>query len=138
MTRSLVGAHHDKTGTGRGIADNWTGVIMLTQLKRHTSTTAAPGADSFIPGTWWLSPRKKVACMGRKDTCVTLSESEALPRYMINLDAVGIDTLHIDPRSDTSLMCPVIATADALDVDIEVVSISETTGDWEPVFQGRR
>ena len=33
----LVGAHHDRIGAGHGVADNWTGIVLLSHLLARVS-----------------------------------------------------------------------------------------------------
>lgn len=34
-SRLVIGTHYDRTGGGRGVADNWSGIVTLTRLLAH-------------------------------------------------------------------------------------------------------
>jgi Zn-dependent M28 family amino/carboxypeptidase len=95
----VVGAHYDKTESGEGVIDNWTGTVLMTALyrglrdspRRHTFVFIGFGAEE----RGLLGSREYVQQLG--------DERRAKIVAMVNLDSLGLsptkaETNHGDKR----------------------------------------
>ncbi len=127
--RIIVAAHFDRIGAGRGVADNWSGIVLMskliTELSKHnlhfTWEVIAFGAEEFE----LLGSKAYIKNVLREQ-----GASDILA--MINVDTVGLDTVKIDSRSDEQLKCLTASLASELGLKLDIVSLPTITGDWEP------
>ncbi len=125
----VVGAHFDRIGPGPGIADNWSGIVLLSRLLDEIRAST--------PGHTWLL----IAFAGEESMLAgslrfvkdnNLDDVTA----MLNVDTLGLGYTRIDNRSDPQLRCTALALASSLGIDVRRSSLPQTTGDWEP-FRSR-
>lgn len=124
----VVAAHHDKLGAGRGVIDNWTGIITMMSLveyyldnqPQHTMRFIAFAAEEeAMKGSFYYTRQIKDRGLTR-------------PRAMLNIDTLGLGDLRIDNRTDVRLQCVAASVAAALNTKLNKNRFKETTGDWEP------
>lgn len=130
--RIVVGAHFDQKGGGHGVADNWSGIVLITRLLSELSQkklhytwefVAFAGEESDLQGSR--------AYVGRSLQEIRDGRIVA----MINVDTLGLGPLKLDHRSDKYLQCLSERIALALDIKVTSTSLPSTTGDWYPFRQ---
>jgi len=129
----VIGAHYDKTPRSRGVVDNWTGVSLLPLLYQHLKEQSPQHTFQFIGFA-----EEELNLVGSKSYVRSLSAA-SLERIvaMINLDTFGLTTVMVDPRSEPHLACRLFATAEWLQLPLQVAKVTRPiTGDWEP-FRSR-
>lgn len=97
----VVGAHYDKTSSGCGVIDNWTGIVIAANLYRSLKDTPTEKTYKFV-----AFGKEEVGLFGSKAMVKTIS-AENLPKYcaMVNLDSFGFTTPQaIENISDEKLM----------------------------------
>jgi|TARA_B100001964_G_C14229970_1_gene599527 hypothetical protein len=121
----IVGAHYDRMGTGPGVADNWSGIVLISRLvealqlmeTNHTWEIIAFGEEET--GTY-----------GSK---AYMRDHKGKPIIsMINVDTLGLGPLKFDSRSSQGLKCIAEKIATDIEVQLSPSHLQETTGDWEP------
>jgi Zn-dependent M28 family amino/carboxypeptidase len=124
----LIAAHHDRLGSGRGVADNWTGITILLDLATHylkhppihtIRLVAFADEENDMRGSYHYVRQLK---RGRGTR----------PRVMVNIDTVGVGALRLDYRSSPELACVARAVGDTHDVPLPSPRLSNMAGDWEP------
>ncbi len=152
----VIGAHHDKTGGGRGVADNWTGVVILTALVEHYSLKSdslrsdslrsdslrSELEQSTPDGPWHTMEFVGFALeedemLGSRKYMAARDASAAPIVQMINLDTIATNRLRMDPRSDETLQCLARSIAFSLGTHIESFGIGRTEGDWAAFRRNR-
>jgi hypothetical protein len=127
--RIIVGAHYDRTGTGRGVADNWSGIVLVSRLISELNSL-----DLSV--TWEIVAfgAEEIELLGSKTYIREAGRDEGLSDIlaMINVDTLGLGTVKIDSRSDERLKCQTKNLADELGIELETVALPTITGDWEP------
>lgn len=121
----VVGAHFDRIGPGSGVADNWSGIMLISRLMeeirlqqpRLTWLVIAFGAEeSALRGS-----TRYVRELNHEDTIA-----------MINVDTLGLGVVKFDHRSDELLKCIATDLAAELDIHARGSRLAQVTGDWEP------
>lgn len=127
--RILVGAHFDRIGSGSGVADNWTGIVLVNRL----ITELSKGQLNY---TW------EVIAFGAEES--RLKGSRTYVKHavrdqeisnivaMINIDTLGLGSLKVDRRSNGMLKCLVEHLADDSGIKSSQILLPGITGDWEP------
>jgi hypothetical protein len=127
--RIIVGAHYDRIGTGRGVADNWSGIVLVSRLISELNSLD-------LNFTWEIVAfgAEEVELRGSKTYIREAGRVEELSDIlaMINVDTLGLGTVKIDNRSHENLTCQIENLADELGIELETVSLPTITGDWEP------
>jgi hypothetical protein len=127
----LIGAHHDRLGASKGVADNWTGVTILHALAAsyvsdkpiHTMTFVAfADEEDDMRGSLHYVRQIK-----RKEINP--------PRLMVNIDTIGVTRPRVDQRSAPQLQCLAQSAADSLGMALSTNRLEDMTGDWAPFKQ---
>jgi len=101
----VVGAHFDKVRKGRGVADNWSGALLLPELYRTLPTTRK---HSFIFVAFAGEERGELGSRA----FVRRLGSDHRVIAMINLDILGLGPTGFEPReADPELARVLRATA---------------------------
>lgn len=123
----VIGAHYDKVQSGHGVADNWSGVVLLDELMKHFQATAPTYTLEFVAFT-----AEEPGMKGSKSYLA----QQAMPIIaMINLDTLGLQSMIIAGESDRALACQTAKIASLLKIPASIQSSSDITGDWEPFMQ---
>ncbi len=125
-SRIIVGAHYDRIGPGSGVADNWTGIVLIKRL-------AAAISENSQMLTWELVAfgAEENGLLGSK-TYLRKDDGQGKILAMINIDTLGLGKVNIDSRSDDNLACIANDLARAMEIDVSRARMRQTTGDWEP------
>lgn len=125
----VVGAHYDKVSEGRGVADNWSGSILLPILFEQMDQHDTRHIFQFVAFGF-----EEEEMIGSKAFVDELAKNAVTPVVaMINLDTLGMKPVVVDPRSDRKLDCLVQQLARERDIPIgDHKYLHEITGDWEP------
>lgn len=118
----MVGAHYDRIGSGAGIVDNWSGVLMTSELLREFASKRRQSAFVFV-------------AFGAEETGLKGSKTLARqlrPRVMINIDTVGLREPRVDPRSDRTLRDLAHREGTLIGLTLLAPRIRWMSGDWEP------
>lgn len=121
----VVGAHYDKIGGGKGIADNWSGVVLTAKLIEHFARNPPNHTLLFV-------------LFGEEEAGMKGSEAFIAGRditdiaLMINIDTLGIGPVTIDRRSEPVLQCAASGVAGVLGIESRSNRLHESTSDWEP------
>ena len=118
----LVAAHYDRIGSGDGVVDNWSGIVMTGELLREFRSSQRHSAFVFV-----ATGEEETGMLGARALAV-----EITPRAMINVDTVGLRGPHVDPRSDRRLLELAHAEAAKLGLTLRTPRIRWASGDWEP------
>ncbi|MDA0977684.1 MAG: M28 family peptidase [Proteobacteria bacterium] len=124
----LVGAHHDRTGAGRGVVDNWTGVEILAALARYHAGQRPVHTLRFVA----FAQEEQDLDGARQHLRQLRKEHQPLPRVMVNIDTIGLDSLAVDRRGDHSLNCLAESLAVTQGEELRQTRIRDMTGDWVP------
>jgi len=125
----VVGAHFDNFGMGQGVADNWSGIVLVSRLVDLLSAT-----EPNLTWTIVAFAEEESGLLGSRAFVRAESGKENANDMiaMINIDTVGIGDVNLDPRSDPTLKCLARHIAEQLEIDIRSQSLSMTSGDWAP------
>lgn len=123
----VIGAHFDKVQPGRGVADNWSGVVVLDALVRHFQDRTPGITLEFV-----AFAAEEPGMFGSK---AYLRQTGRNIIAMLNLDTLGLQSTIIAKESDAELACEATAIAEALEYPIRQRSWSKITGDWEPFIR---
>ena len=121
----VVGAHYDRIGGGRGVADNWSGIVLVSRLIAELKL--------IMPRATW-----EIIAFGEEESAVLGSKSYVRNNdtdgiiAMINVDTLGMDTVRVDSRSDRRLKCIAKDLANRIGIKLSTASLPGTGGDWEP------
>lgn len=121
----VVGAHHDRVGGGRGVADNWSGIVLISRL-----------IDEFKlikpEATWEIIAfaAEESAMLGSR-AYVRDNRTDRVVA-MINVDTLGMGIVRVDSRSDRHLSCIAKDLARRVGIKLSPISLPGMTGDWEP------
>lgn len=120
----VVGAHYDRIGNGQGVADNWTGILLLSKLLEATLNSALSYTWEFVAfGAEEVSLEGSLQYVRKRDMAPVVA--------MINLDTLGLKATSVERRSDRGLACLARETGKQIDVEVIDVSLRKTSGDWE-------
>ena len=119
----VVGAHYDKVSEGYGVADNWSGIVMLDYLSRYFATTEPDLTIEFV-----AFAAEEDGLFGSK---AYVDQNTKPITAMINLDTIGLGSLVVDGGSDSVLMCQAECIAEQLGYPITVQTWREVSSDWE-------
>jgi Zn-dependent M28 family amino/carboxypeptidase len=124
----VIGAHFDKLGPGRGIADNWTGITALASIAEHYANNPPRHTMRLI-----AFGLEEADMRGAEFYVKEIRHGrQARPALMVNIDTLGVDDLHVDVRSSADLQCQSMAVAQSLNLPLSPVRIEESYGDWQP------
>ena len=121
----VVGAHYDRIGGGYGVADNWSGIVLISRLIAELKL--------IKPEATW-----EIIAFGAEESAVLGSKAYVRDNNtdgilaMINVDTLGMGSVRIDSRSDTHLKCIAKDLANRIGIKMSSASLPGTTGDWEP------
>ena len=121
----VVGAHYDRIGPGPGVADNWSGIVLASQLIEALEHTQ--------PNLTW-----KIVAFGAEESRTYWSKAYFRKHgsgpiiSMINIDTLGLGSLKVDIRSDRGLKCIAERIASDIGGQLSPSLLRESTGDWEP------
>jgi Iap family predicted aminopeptidase len=124
-SKFVIGAHYDKTGQGDGVADNWSGIVLIARL-------AAELSDRPQNFSWELIAfgAEESGLQGSKTYFRKAAEAGNI-LAMINVDTLGLGKVNIDSRSDEYLDCLASELAGKMNMEISDARMNQTTGDWE-------
>ncbi|MGK0473757.1 MAG: hypothetical protein ACJAR0_004253 [Candidatus Azotimanducaceae bacterium] len=123
----VIGAHYDKVQSGHGVADNWSGVVLVDELMRHFQAVTPTYTLEFV-----AFAAEEPGMLGSKSYLAQQSQPIVA---MINLDTLGLQSMIIAGEPDRALACQTAAIAKALEIPAKIQSSSEITGDWEPFMK---
>jgi Iap family predicted aminopeptidase len=125
-SKIVVGAHYDKTGHGDGVADNWSGIVLITRL-------AAELMEHQPTLSWELIAfgAEESDLLGSKSYIKKEAEAGDI-LAMINVDTLGLGKVNIDSRSDERLDCIASDLAELMNVEISNTRMDHAIGDWQP------
>lgn len=125
----VVGAHYDKVSEGRGVADNWSGSILLPVLFEQMNQQDTRYIFQFVAFGF-----EEEEMLGSRAFVGQLEKNAVTPVVaMINLDTLGMKPVVVDPRSDRKLYCLVQQLARERNIPIAGRRyLHEISGDWEP------
>lgn len=123
----VIGAHYDKVQPGWGVADNWSGVVVLDALARKFQNETPELTLEFV-----AFAAEEPGMFGSK---AYLEQTERNIVGMINLDTLGLQATIIAGESDALLACKARAIAESLQFPFSQKSWSDITGDWEPFIK---
>ncbi len=119
----VIGAHYDKVSAGYGVADNWSGVVLIDALMRHYKQLNHDISLEFV------------AFAGEEDGLFGSKAYVQDMKYpvigMLNLDTIGLTDLIIDEASDPDLSCQLQAIAATLNIPISTQRWRAVSSDWE-------
>ena len=124
----VVGSHYDKVKEGSGIADNWSGVMLNSNLLKHFGQNKPFYTLEFV-----AFGREEIGMKGARAYLKSADVNGI--EAMINLDTFGLGPLVIDRRSTPGLVCLASQTAEAMGVDYSYSNLRDITGDWAPFKQ---
>jgi Iap family predicted aminopeptidase len=123
-SRIVIASHYDKIGGGRGVADNWSGVLIVHQLLKYFMANRPEFSLEFV-----AFAQEEEDMMGSRDYLDSVDTGQIVA--MINVDTIGLGPLIIDTRSSLDLGCLAQETADILGLRY-LRSGYLTAGDWKP------
>lgn len=120
----LVGAHYDKVSAGRGVADNWSGIMLLTQLQKRFKNTQPAHTIEFV-----AFAEEETGFYGARAFAASHEASDFIA--MINLDTIGLRSLIIGAESSEEIRCNAEQLASTLNIPYEVRRWTAIEGDWK-------
>jgi hypothetical protein len=125
----VVGAHYDKTSKGKGVADNWTGVTLLSYLYAEMAAQRPQHTFVFVGFA-----EEEIDSAGASHFVDNMSSAELHDLIaMINLDTLGLDLMQADPRSSRVLRQKLNCAALATGLEVAPANLYRwIVGDWEP------
>lgn len=125
----VIGAHFDKVGVGKGVADNWSGIVLIDAVLKHVvSSGVKPEARPKYTLEFVAFAAEEDGLYGSKEY---VKQLDAPVVAMINLDTIGLTNLVIAGRSDPTLICQTEAVADALNIRTKKRIWKDISSDWE-------
>ena len=107
-TRIVVGAHYDKVRPGRGIADNWSGAVLLPALYADLARAGSHYTWKFVA----FGDEERGERGSRAFVAELSDEADDRPVAMINLDTLGLtDTMYEPTDADGLLVELLVDTA---------------------------
>ncbi len=119
----VVGAHFDKVGVGKGVADNWSGIVLIDALMRAFAETNPEYTLEFVAFT-----EEEDGLFGSKEY---VEKVDGPVVAMINLDTIGLTDLVIAGRSDPTLACQVEMIAKQMSIKVSRKYWKDISSDWE-------
>lgn len=119
----VIGAHYDKVKDGYGVADNWSGVVLIDELMNYYRSQRLEMNLEFVAFSG-----EEDGLFGSKDFVRNLNYPVA---GMINLDTIGLTDLIIDRDSDPKLACQAKSLAAQLDIPVRTQFWRELSSDWQ-------
>ena len=123
----VVGAHYDKVSAGYGVADNWSGVLLLDALMQHFTQSQNHGKRT-LSLEFVAFAAEEDGLFGSK---AYIQQLEHPVIGMINLDTIGLTDLIIDGGSDANLSCRAREIARQLDIVVNQQRWRALSSDWE-------
>lgn len=123
--RFVIGAHYDRVGGGSGIADNWSGVVLLATLLNYFVQNPPHHSLEFV-------------MFGEEEDLMRGAEAHIREDgvdgvvAMFNLDTLGVGRPTIDTRTDNAIECTALKVAAAHGIETRSINLSTSSGDWEP------
>jgi hypothetical protein len=127
--RIIIGAHYDKFGTGMGVADNWSGITIVSSLMRFFTDHQPEYTLEFV--AFAEEEPGMLGSLAYVNKFVRRSDGE-LVLAMINVDTLGLKPVVIDKRSTPWLACLASDTGQALNIEYSQSRWDKLAGDWEP------
>ncbi len=119
----VIGAHYDKVSAGDGVADNWSGVVLLDTLMRHYKHNETVLSIEFV------------AFAGEEDglfgSKAYVQQLQVPVTAMVNLDTLGLTDIIIDSGSDETLSCQTRDIARQLGTNLNSQRWRAVSSDWE-------
>jgi hypothetical protein len=107
--RIVIGAHFDKVSPGDGVADNWSGAVLLTTLYQSLSQTPRRNAFTFV--AFSAEERGQLGSRAFIDRLDTSQRQQILA--MVNLDTLGLSATKVElNEADPFLACLLGVTAE--------------------------
>jgi len=133
--RIIIGAHFDKVDPGDGVADNWSGAILLTALYRSLSKTPRQNTFAFIAFSG--EERGQLGSRAFVDSLDTDQRHQV--RAMVNLDTLGLSATKVElHEADPELACLLAATATLTGEPLTIRNNGASdSSDHEPFLQAR-
>lgn len=151
----VVGAHYDKTSSGCGAVDNWTGIVILANLYRTVRATQPMKTIVFV-----AFGKEEVGLVGSGEMAGAISKEEK-SRYcsMLNLDSFGMTGPQVLRNASTPKLTKFVtqiatenqvpfATAALFDADadsssftsrgIPAVTLHGLTNEWRDVLHSKK
>jgi len=116
----LVGAHFDHVIMGRGVADNWSGAVLLPLLYESFSSRPRKHAFVFVAFT-----AEEQGLVGSRYYAKQMSaEDVAKTRAMVNLDTLGLSPTKVwASRADKHLLELLIRVAASMKLSLQGVNV---------------
>lgn len=119
----VVGAHFDKVSVGKGVADNWSGIVLVDALMNAFKDSEPKLTLEFV-----AFAEEEEGLYGSKEYVEQLDGKVVA---MLNLDTIGLGDLVMSGGSDETLVCQVEEIAHRLDIPIGTQFWRDITSDWE-------
>lgn len=123
----VIGAHYDKVQKGYGVADNWSGIVLLDGLMKNFQGSEPTFTLEFV-----AFAAEERGMLGSKGYLARKSER---PLAMVNLDTLGLGPMIISGESNRDLACLTGAIAKRLNLPDTITTWSNITGDFEPFLK---
>ena len=127
----VVGAHFDKVRDGNGVADNWSGIVLLNALLQHYWQNEHELNLEFV-----AFAGEEKGLYGAKAYIKAHTEQAQSDQVqgkivgMLNLDSIGLGELIIDTQSDSNLRCQAQEIARSLKINSRAKPAKGIKGDW--------
>ena len=133
--RIIIGAHFDKVDPGDGVADNWSGAILLTAL--YQSLSQAPRQNTFVFVAFSDEERGQHGSRAFVDSLDTDQRHQV--RAMVNLDTLGLSATKVElHEADPKLACLLATTANLTGDPLTVRNNGASdSSDHEPFLEAR-
>lgn len=118
----LVGAHFDHVTMGQGIADNWSGAVLLPLL--YASLSNLPRKHTFV---FVAFTAEEQGLIGSQYYAKQMSAEEvAKTRALVNLDTLGLSPTKVwVSRADKRLLELLIRVAASMKLPLEGVNVDQ-------------
>ena len=127
--KMTIGAHYDKVGEGKGIADNWSGAMITSRLIEYFIHNQPEYTLEFV--AFAEEEKGMVGSSAYLQALLREIDKDSLVA-MINIDTIGLKPVVIDEQSAAGIGCLAKNTARALQIEFSQSSWDAITGDWEP------
>ena len=119
----VVGAHYDKVSIGWGVADNWSGIVLLDALMNRYREETPNYSIEFV-----AFAAEEEGLYGAK---AYIQQTDHSMVGMVNLDTIGLRELIVSSKSDPKLICLTKSIADNLGMELTERKWKKLGGDWE-------
>jgi len=125
----VVGGHHDTVPGAPGAHDNGSGTGIVLELARVFAT------DGLDPGLCFVTfGAEESGLNGSRAWVETLARANALPRVMVNIDAIGVGT-KVQLIGTSELTSDALALANAMGIHAEQTELGAGFGSDHQSFE---